>query len=133
MAKSFVSSATRIAALDAFLTVIKNAAEEVNVCSTEPTTFTEANATYCLASHTITDADFTGPEAGTGVKRKITLTAQPTILIDASGTALHVALTNGVDTLLPVTTCTSQALVANGVNTVSIPAIIYNVSFGAIT
>ena len=44
-------------------------------------------------------------------------------LIDVSGTATHIALVRvGDTTLLYVTTCTSQALVANGSNTVNFPA-----------
>ena len=45
------------------------------------------------------------------------------MLIDSSGTATHVALSRVSDsTLLLVTTCTSQALTANGSNTVNVPA-----------
>jgi hypothetical protein len=45
------------------------------------------------------------------------------VLIDTSGTATHVALLFvGSVTLLYVTTCTSQALTANGSNTVNFPA-----------
>jgi hypothetical protein len=109
---------------DAALNVIKTNATRLTVCSTEPTTFTEANATYALADVTIDSADFTGPAAGdvTG-GRKLTVGAQAGVLIDTSGTAAHVALLDVSNSkLLHVATCTSQALVANASNTVTVPA-----------
>lgn len=118
MAKSINETAP----LDAFLNVIKNAATKLHVCSTQPTTYTEANATYALAAVTIDTGDFTGPAAGDAGGRKLTVAQQATITIEASGTAAHIALTNGSDTLLLVTTCTEQALVDNDVNTVTVPA-----------
>jgi len=52
-----------------------------------------------------------------------TVAAQSGVLIDSSGTATHIAGTKSGDTTLRwVTTCTSQALTANGSNTVNIPA-----------
>lgn len=93
------------------------------VCSAEPTTYTEANATYMLANVTMAGADFTianGDGAG-NTPRKVTSGAKSSITVTNSGTATHVAwidTTNSV--LLEVTTCTSQALTSG--NTVNIPA-----------
>lgn len=107
--------------LDGALDVIASATKLV-VCSTQPTTFTEANATYALADVVIDGTDFTKANGDTS-GRKITVAAQSGVLIDASGTALHVALVRTADsTLIYVTTCTSQALTANGSNTVNVPA-----------
>lgn len=107
--------------LDGALDVIASATKLV-VCSTQPTTFTEANATYALAGVVIDGTDFTKADGDTS-GRKITVAAQNGVLIDASGTALHVALVRTADsTLIYVTTCTSQALTANGSNTVNVPA-----------
>jgi hypothetical protein len=101
--------------------IIANATRLV-VCSTQPTTYTEANATYALADVTIDSSDFTKAN-GDVSGRKVTVAAQNGVLIDASGTALHIALLNVSGTeLLYVTTCTSQALTANGSNTVNVPA-----------
>lgn len=47
--------------LDGALNVVKNNATRICVCSTQPTTYTEAITTYKLAIKTITSADFTGP------------------------------------------------------------------------
>jgi hypothetical protein len=92
------------------------------VCSSQPTTYTEATSTYALADVTIDSSDFAKAN-GDVSGRKLTVAAQNGVLIDTSGTALHVALVSVSDTTLRyVTTCTSQALTANGSNTVNVPA-----------
>ena len=66
--------------------------------------------------------DFTTANGDTS-GRKVTMGAKSSVLIDTSGTANHVALVRVADsTLIYVTTCTSQALTANGSNTVNFPA-----------
>ena len=101
--------------------IIANATRLV-VCSTQPTTYTEANATYALADVTIDSSDFTKANGDTS-GRKVTVAAQSGVLIDTSGTAQHIALLNVAGSeLLYVTTCTSQVLTANGTNTVNVPA-----------
>lgn len=91
-------------------------------CSAQPTTYAEANATYALADVTMAGGDFTKAN-GDASGRKTTVAAKSGVLIDVSGTATHVALIRVADTtLLYVTTCTSQALTANGSNTVNFPA-----------
>ena len=89
------------------------------VCSAQPTTYAEANATYALADVVIDSGDFTKADDTSG--RKVTIGAQSAVPIDTTGTATHVALieTSG-STLRYVTTCTSQALVSGG--TVDVPA-----------
>lgn len=105
------------AALDYFATATRQIA-----CSAQPTTFAEANATYALADVTMSGADFTKAN-GDISGRKLGVGAKAGALIDASGTATHVALVRVADsTLLYVTTCTAQALVANGSNTTNFPA-----------
>lgn len=116
-----MAKATPDAVLDKILDEIATATKEV-ACSAQPTTYTEANATYALADVVIDSGDFTKANGDTS-GRKVTVAAQAGVLIDASDTATHVALVRTADsTLLYVTTCTSQALVANGSNTVSFPA-----------
>lgn len=108
--------------LDGALDIIVNNATRLTVCSTQPTTYTEANATYALADVTVDSADFTKANGDTN-GRKLTVAAQSSVLIDASGTAAHIALLDVANSkLLYVTTCTSQALTANGSNTVNVPA-----------
>jgi hypothetical protein len=90
-------------------------------CSTQPTTRAEAVTTYALADVAMTvNADYTKAN-GDVSGRKVTVAAKSSVLIDTSGTATHVALCDGTR-LLYVTTCTSQALTANGSNTVNFPA-----------
>lgn len=106
--------------LDGALNVIKNNATKLCICSTQPTTYTEATTTYKLAIKTgLTSADYTGPADHTS-GRKLTVNAQSTISVDLAGTAEHVAVTGTSSVLYAVTTCTSQALSLG--NTVSVPA-----------
>jgi hypothetical protein len=107
--------------MDGALDVVATATRMV-ACSAQPTTYTEANATFALADVTMAPGDFTKANGDTS-GRKVTMAAKSGVLIDASGTATHIALVRVADsTLLYVTTCTSQALTANGSNTVNFPA-----------
>ena len=108
--------------LDGALNTIKNNCTKMTACSTQPTTYAEGNATYALADATMASGDFTNA-IGDSSGRKTTVAAKSSILIDTSGTATHVALLDVSNSkLLYVTTCTSQALTANGSNTVNFPA-----------
>lgn len=90
----------------------------MTVCSAQPATRAEAVTTYALADVTLAGGDFT-KAAGDTSGRKVTVAQKAAVPIDTSGTATHVAISDGTN-LLAVTTCTSQALVAG--NTVTIPA-----------
>ena len=105
--------------LDAALNYIKNNCDEMNVCSTEPTTYTEAITTNMLADVAMASGDFTVGEGDTN-GRKCAVSAKSAVAIDNSGNAEHVALTySGGTELLAVTQCTSQSLTAGG--TVDVP------------
>ena len=109
------------AILDKTLDEIATATKQV-LCSAQPTTYTEANATYALADIVVDGTDFTKANGDTN-GRKVTIAAQTGVLIDTSGTGTHIALVRTADsTLIYVTTCTSQAVTANGSNTVNFPA-----------
>lgn len=106
--------------LDGALNIIKNNCTRMVVCSTQPTTYTEGNATFALADVTMASGDFTAANGDTN-GRKLTVASKTAFTIDTSGTALHVALLDVTNSkLLYVTTCTSQALTAAG--TVTTPA-----------
>jgi hypothetical protein len=110
------------AILDKMADYIIANATRMTVCSTQPTTFAEANSTFALADVTVDASDFTKAN-GDVSGRKVTVAAQTGVLIDTSGTAQHIALLNVAGSeLLYVTTTTSQALTANGSNTVNVPA-----------
>ena len=79
------------------------------VCSSQPTTRTEAVTTFKLADQAMTpNTDYTKANGDTS-GRKVTVAAKSAVPIDSSGTATHVALCDATR-LLYVTTCTSQAL-----------------------
>lgn len=108
--------------LDGAHDIIRNNATRMVACSAQPTTYTEANATFALADVTMASGDFTKANGDTS-GRKMTVGAKSGVLIDTTGTATHVALLDVANSkLLYVTTCTSQALTANGSNTVNFPA-----------
>lgn len=103
--------------LDGALNILKNNVNEMQACSTQPTTRTEAITTYKLANATMASGDFTVAN-GDSSGRKVTMAAKSGETVDTSGTATHVSLTSA-SLLLYVTTCTSQALTSG--NTVNFP------------
>jgi Flp pilus assembly protein TadG len=106
--------------LDGALNIIKNNCTRITACSTQPTTYTEANATYALADVTVDSTDFTVANGDTS-GRKLTVAAQSAVPVDTSGTYQHVALLDVANSkLLYVTTGTSQALTSG--NTANFPA-----------
>lgn len=117
--------------LDAALNAIKTNAGRMVACSALPTTFTEANVTYALADVTIDSSDFTGPAAGSsGGSRKVTVAAQADVTIDASDTAINVAILDVTNSkILHVGECNSLALVAG--QKVNFPA--WDIQFNAPT
>lgn len=107
--------------MDAALDYVATSTRQI-ACSAQPTTYTEANSTYALADVTLAGGDYTKANGDTN-GRKVTIGAKSSVLIDTSGTATHVALVDVSNSrLVYVTTCTSQALTANGSNTVNFPA-----------
>lgn len=108
--------------MDAMLANIADNCDELHVCSSQPANFA-AIAAAELASVALTlgagNGDYTLADGDTN-GRKLTVAAQSGMSITASGTATHIALSNGTDTLYYVTTCTSQALTSGG--TVDCPA-----------
>jgi len=117
-----VAKAVHDDVLDGAHDIIRNNATRMVACSAQPTTYTEGNATFALADVTMASGDFTKANGDTS-GRKMTVGAKSGVLIDTTGTATHVALLDVANSkLLYVTTCTSQALTANGSNTVNFPA-----------
>lgn len=107
--------------LDQSLAYIKAQGTRLCVCSTQPTTHTEALTTYMLAIKTITNTDYTGPADGDSSGRKVRVNAASGVSVTNSGDAEHVALVDFANSkLLYVTTCTLQTLTAG--NTVDVPA-----------
>lgn len=106
--------------LDAALSYLQDNGNEMNVCSQEPTTYTEAHSTYMLAQQALGAGDYTIANGDTS-GRKVTVAEQADISVTNSGDATHVAIVDTVNSkLLLVTTCTTQTLTSG--NTVTVPA-----------
>ena len=101
-----------------------NEGDNVHVCSAQPTTYAEASATFQLATQAVTGANYTKANGDTNGRKNSVAPAAGTA-IDNTGTADHVAVTNGTDLRL-VTTCTGQALTQGG--TVDIGAFAHEIS-----
>lgn len=83
----------------------------IHICSAEPANYAG------IAAVTLATAVISGSytkAAGDTSGRKNTLPAQTGVSISATGSATHVVVSNGTDTMRIVTTCTSQALTSGG-------------------
>lgn len=100
--------------LDGALNVIKNNCTRQTLCTTQPTNYTEANATNALADVTMASGDFTVANGDTS-GRKVTVAAKSAVPVDVSGTVQHAALLDVTNSkLLYVTTTASQAISSGG-------------------
>jgi len=104
--------------LDAALNYIDTNAENLYICSQEPTTYTAAQTTYKLgtkASPTISaSAD------GTPNGRSITISAITDGTVSATGTATHFAITDNSASLLLATGALSASQSVTSGNTFSL-------------
>lgn len=100
--------------MDAALDYIKNNSTKLTVCNTEPTTYTEATATYKLASVSITSANFGSPTNGDVSGRKIQVNAQTSVSIDSTGSAMWVALVKSSGSQLTYATDTATTGLTSG-------------------
>src|SRR5690606_35643657 len=91
------------------------------LCSDQPTTFTEANATFALADVTVDGSDFSQAN-GDVSGRKTTVAAQSGVPVDVTGEADHVALLDVANSkLLYVTVIDTPQMLTSG-NDVDIAA-----------
>ncbi|MCK5604835.1 hypothetical protein KAR91_23295 [Candidatus Pacearchaeota archaeon] len=107
--------------LDAALAWLKTNMDAIKVCSSQPTTYSEAHSTYMLATaaHSISGSPANGDSSG----RKIEVPVKNSTSVSSAGSADHVALTGSISssqTLMYVTTCSTKALGAS--DKVNIPA-----------
>lgn len=102
------------ARLDLQLDIIVEDGDNVHVCAGQPTNATEAATTFNLATQAVAGANLAKAN-GDVSGRKITISPPAGTSITSSGTADHVAITDGANTTLKhVTTCTSQSLTSGG-------------------
>lgn len=87
--------------LDNGLTVLDTEANRLDLCSQEPTTYTEATSTYTLGNKT--SISITAPEDGSGGGRQVRLEAFTGGSVTATGTATHYAIVDTVNTRLLAT------------------------------
>lgn len=107
--------------LDAALDYIASNGDKITLCSQEPTTYTQANTTYILASYaSLTSGSYTKAN-GDVSGRKITLAEQSGGTVTNSGTATHWALVKtGSSTLLATGALSAQqALTASNPFTIN--------------
>lgn len=83
----------------------------LHVCSAEPANYAGIAAVE-LAKTTISGS-YT-KAAGSPSGRQTTCPSQTGLTVDTSGTANHVAISNGSNLLQSVTTCSSQAVTSGG-------------------
>ena len=110
-------------ALDALLGVIDNGTI-MTVCSQQPANRTQAVTTYALADVSLSGGDFSiGNGSPNG--RTLTIASKSGVTVDATGSATHVAISDGSN-LLAVTTCTNKSVDTG--DTLNIPSWTINVS-----
>lgn len=111
-------------ALDAALNYIKNNADQISICSAEPTTYDMAVTLgeYRLSIKTgLTPDIFEGPEDCLTGGRQLKVPAFDTMGIAEAGTATYVVLSNQAnEELIYVTTCTPQELTMGRTSATSI-------------
>jgi hypothetical protein len=98
---------------DGALNVIKNNVTRMTVCSAQPTTYAEGNATFALASVTMATGDFT-LAAGDVSGRKVTIASKTGVPVLVTGTVNHVALLDVAGTVLDYVTTTVPQAVSSG-------------------
>lgn len=104
---------------DGAFDILVNNVDRMFICSSEPTTYTEAATTYNLATVNLTSGDFT-KAAGDVSGRKVTIAQQTGETVASNGTAGWVALGKTTGSVLYYrTTCTSQVLTAGNGLTVN--------------
>ncbi len=94
--------------LDNGLITLVNEGNRLDICSLEPTTFTQATSTNSLGNKTTPVID--APSARTPNGRKVTVTAITNGTITANGTASHYAITDTVNSRLLATGSLSASL-----------------------
>lgn len=110
----FFPDATLDAALDAAIT---NAVTRIDICSAAPSNYAGI-AAVSLGSKTVTSGVFTKGNGDTS-GRKVTMAQQTGVSVTGTGTANHLALSNGSSLLVAVLTVTSQAVTSGNTATVN--------------
>ena len=97
------------------LTVLDTEATHLYICSQEPTTYTEATATYDLGVKATPTVSAPGDRSGGG--REVTVSAITDGSITDTGTATHWALTDNTNSRLLATNALSASQAVTSGNT----------------
>lgn len=103
------------------LTVLDTEANRVDICSTEPTTYTGATSTSTLGN--TTSITISAPTDGDTSGRKVTLSAITGGSVTATGTATHFAITDTTNSRLLATGSLSSSQAVTSGNTFSLTAV----------
>jgi hypothetical protein len=103
------------AAFDAALTYVQSRGTRLDICSTEPTTYTQAITTYSLGNKLT--PTIAAPSDRTGGGRKITTSAITDGSVTGNGTAAFWAITQVATTTLLATGSLSATQVVTSGNT----------------
>lgn len=112
------------AILDGMLDTIADNVDRIDICADTPTNYSTATTggTYSLGNVAVTAGDGGGDWTignGDSSGRKLTLAQQTGVTITNSGTATHIAGTDGTSVFYFATTCTSQAVTAGNTATIN--------------
>jgi hypothetical protein len=99
-------------ARDSGLAYVITNGTRLDICSSEPTTYTQATSTNSLGNKT--GLTCTGPSDGTVDGRRVVVPAITDGAVTANGTATHWALTNGSNTLIATGALTASQAVTSG-------------------
>lgn len=112
------------AVLDSMLDVIADGVDRIDICKDTPVDYSTATTagTHSLGSVAVTagagGGDWTIGNGDTN-GRKLTLAQQTGVSIGTSGTATHIAGTDGSSVFYFATTCTSQAVTSGNTATIN--------------
>lgn len=101
------------------LTVLDTNGTRIDICSSEPTTYTEATSTFSLGNDTVNTG---APTNGATDGRRVIVPAISAGSVTGTGTAAFWALTNGTDTLYATGALSASQAVTSG-NTFSLDAV----------
>lgn len=105
--------------MDLALAELDTATSTLHICSQEPTTYAEANATYALGSKSSLSIGAPGDRTPNG--RKVTVAAITDGTVSGTGTATHWAITKAGTTLMATGALSSSQAVTSG-NTFTLAA-----------
>ena len=105
--------------LDGGLDVLDTLADRIDICSQEPTTYTEAITTYSLGNETTITVG--APQDRTGGGREVVVSAITAGTVDGTGTATHFSIVDvsATDLLATGSLSASQAVTSGNTFTLT--------------